>query len=462
MMIFKKAIPRRTFLRGVGATVALPLLDSMVPAFAATGDKAKPVQRLGFIYNPNGRIMEKWLPSINGAPTVHGKYSATTIESKIEFSPTLEPLAPFQDRLLVLSGLDIKAAFPRPGEAGGGHGRPCSAFLTGIHAKPGGAMGTSVDQLVARQLRKHTQLGSLELTLESPDILGKGDGAYSDAYTKTISWLTKMTPLPMEANPRAVFERLLGGSESTDPAVRSREIRRNRSILDSVTEEVNSLLTGFGPRDRTRLTEYLDSIRDIERRIQLAEEQVSRKLPEMERPAGMPATFSEHIKLMFDLEVLAFQGDLTRVTTMMLGPEQSDRIYREIGIADAHHQLSHHAGNVEWIEMIGKIDRLHSEMFAYYLEKLRSTPDGDGTLLDHSMIIYSSGLSSGMWHSHNDVPTLLAGGGAGRIKGGRHIRYPGLPLTNLHLTVMDIMGVPSEELTREETDATGKLEHLSI
>ena len=446
MMIFKKTIPRRTFLRGLGATVALPLLDSMVPAFAA-GEK--PAMRLGVIYSPNGRIMGNWIPQTEGAA--------------FELTPTLEPLAPFRENVLVLSGLNIKAADPLPGEPGGNHARPCAAFLTGIHPKPGGELGTSVDQLIARHMSRQTQLGSLELALESAEVLGKGDGAYSDAYTKTISWRTGTQPLPMEANPRAVFERLLGGSDSTDPAVRQREARKNRSLLDSVTEEVASLMPKFGPADRIRLTEYLDAIRDIERRIQLAEEQSSRELPEMDRPAGVPDTFADHIKLMYDLQILAFRGDLTRVTTLMLGPEQSDRPYREIGIADAHHQLSHHAGNQEWISQVAKIDRYHVEMFTYFLDKLRSTPDGDGTLLDHSVIVFGSGMSDGMWHRHNDVPTLVAGGGGGYIKGGRHIRYNGVPFSNLHLTVLDIMGVPSEGyLDKENGDATGKLEHLSI
>ena len=445
MMIFKKAIPRRTFLRGLGATVALPLLDSMVPAFAA----GPSVTRVGYVYNPNGRIMAKWTPATEG--------------SAFELTPTLEPLAPFRDQMLVLSGLNIKAADPRENEPGGNHARPCAAFLTGLHPKPGGAMGISVDQLVAREMGKQTQLGSLELALESGEVLGKGDGAYSDAYTKTISWRSGTTPLPMEANPRAVFERLLGGSDSTDAATRQKETRKNRSLLDSVTEEVASLLPKFGPSDRTRLVEYLDGIRDIERRIQLAEEQSAREMPKLDRPAGVPATFAEHIKLMYDLQALAFQADLTRVTTLMMGPEQSDRAYREIGIADSHHQLSHHAGNVEWINSVAKIDRYHTEMFAYFLEKLRSTPDGDGTLLDHSLIVFGSGMSDGMWHMHNDVPTVLAGGGGGRIKGGRHIRYAGVPFSNLHLTVLDILGVSSEGyLDREDSDATGKLEHLAI
>ena len=308
MMIFKKAIPRRTFLRGFGATLALPLLDGMVPAFGATGNTAaKPTVRMTFIYGPNGRIMNKWTPTKEGAA--------------FELTPTLEPLAPFRDRLLVLSGLNIKAADPIGNEPGGVHARPCAAFLTGIHPKPGGAMGISADQLAARELGKYTQLGSIELAMDSADVVGAADGAYSDAYTKTISWRSPTTPLPMENNPRKVFERLLGESGSTDPAERLRRIQNNYSILDFVTQDVASLLRDVGPSDRAKLTEYLDATRDIERRIQLAEQQASRELPEMERPAGVPSTYSEHAKLMFDLQVLAYQGDLTRVVTYMLGRE---------------------------------------------------------------------------------------------------------------------------------------------
>ncbi len=450
MMIFKKAIPRRTFLRGFGATLALPLLDGMVPAFGATGNTAaKPTVRMTFIYGPNGRIMNKWTPTKEGAA--------------FELTPTLEPLAPFRDRLLVLSGLNIKAADPIGNEPGGVHARPCAAFLTGIHPKPGGAMGISADQLAARELGKYTQLGSIELAMDSADVVGAADGAYSDAYTKTISWRSPTTPLPMENNPRKVFERLLGESGSTDPAERLRRIQNNYSILDFVTQDVASLLRDVGPSDRAKLTEYLDATRDIERRIQLAEQQASRELPEMERPAGVPSTYSEHAKLMFDLQVLAYQGDLTRVVTYMLGRESGDRAYREIGIGDGHHSLSHHSGNPEAIELCSQVDAFHSKMFAYFLEKMQSTPDGDGSLLDHSIIVYGSALSDGNAHLHNDVPILLLGSGTSRIQGGRHIRYPGYPMSNLLLTVLDRAGIPADGyLDSKYSDATGKLDIVSM
>ena len=450
MMIFKKAIPRRTFLRGVGTTLALPMLDSMVPALAAKGNTAaqQPV-RLTFTYGPNGRIMNKWTPAKEGAA--------------FELTPTLEPLAPFRDRLLVLSGLNIKAADPIGNEPGGVHARPCAAFLTGIHPKPGGAMGISADQLAARELGKQTQLGSLELAMDSADILGAADGAYSDAYTKTISWRSPTTPLPTENNPRKVFERLLGESANTDPAERLRRIQKKHSILDFVSRDVASLLRDVGPSDRAKLTEYLDATRDIERRIQIAEQQASRKLPEMERPAGVPSTYSEHAKLMFDLQVLAYQGDLTRVVTFMLGRESGDRAYREIGIGDGHHSLSHHSGNAEAIRLCSQVDAFHSKMFAYFLEKMQSTPDGDGSLLDHSIIVYGSALSDGNAHVHNDVPMLLLGGGTSRIQGGRHIRYPGYPMSNLLLTILDRAGIPADGyLDSKYSDATGKLDIVSM
>ena len=447
-IVFKKAIPRRTFLQGIGTTLALPLLDSMVPAFAAeTGSRG--ALRLSFFYGPNGRIMNKWTPATEG--------------TAFELPATLAPLANFQEQLVVLSGLHIKAADPVGNEPGGVHARPCASFLTGIHPKPGGATGISADQLAARKFAQETQLASIELAMDSADVLGAADGAYSDAYTKTISWRGPTTPLPMENNPRAVFERLVGESASTDPAVRMRQIQQKRSILDFLTQDVARLSREVGPADRSKLNEYLEAVRDIERRIQLAEEQASRELPEIERPAGVPPTYSEHAKLMMDLLVIAFQGDITRVSTFMLGREQGDRAYREIGIGDGHHSLSHHAGNPDAIALCAEIDALHSRLFAGFLEKMRATPDGDGSLLDHAIIVYGSGLSDGNAHLHNNVPMLLVGGGAGAIKGGRHLRFEGQPMSNLLLTVLDMAKVPIEGyLDSKYSDATGKLDLLSV
>ena len=449
-MIFKKAIPRRTFLRGVGATLALPLLDGMTPAFAGIGDSAStaPV-RTAFFYGPNGRIMSHWTPKAEGAA--------------FEMSPTLEPLTPFRDQLLVLSGLDIRAADPVGNEPGGVHARPCAAFLTGIHPRPNGSMGISVDQYMAREYGKQTQLGSLEISLEGPDQMGAADGAYSDSYLKTISWRSPTTPLPMENNPRRLFERLLGQNDSTDPAVRRRMAQRSGSILDFVSAEAARLSIGIGPADRAKLAEYLDAVRDIERRIQRAEEQSSREMVSMERPAGIPPTVEAHAKLLLDLMTLAFQADLTRVITFMWGREQGEGDYREIGVADGHHASSHHAGQAYMIENCIKIDAFHSRLFAYFLDRLRSTRDGGGSLLDHSIIAYGNGMSDGMGHVHHDIPMLLVGGAMGGTSKGRHVRHQNVPLSNLHLGILDRIGMPVEGFLDEKySDATGKLDVLSL
>jgi hypothetical protein len=450
MIITKKAIPRRAFLRGINTMLALPLLDAMVPAFATARDTAaNDAARLSFVYVPNGIVMEKWTPAAEG--------------TAFEFTPILEPLAPFRDHLLVLSGLAHTEGRPLPGESGD-HSRASSSFLTGVHVnQTGGANlrnGVSLDQIVAKELGKRTQLASLELGLDATEIAGTCDSGFACAYSNTLSWRSPTTPMPMENNPRAVFENLFGDSDSTDPRVRLAGIRSDHSILDFVTQDMADLLRGVGPSDRSKLSEYLDAIRDVERRIQLAEEQSSRKLPTLERPVGgIPATFEEHAKLMYDLQVLAYQCDLTRVTTFMVGHEQTTRTYAEIGIPDSHHPLTHHGGNAEKIAKVIRINMFHAKLFAYFLEKLRSTRDGDGSLLDHVMIVYGSGLSDGNMHSHDNLPVLLVGGGAGKVKGGRHLRYPAdTPMANLYLTLADMIGVPVESLGT----STGKLELLSV
>jgi hypothetical protein len=449
MTIFKKAIPRRTFLKGAGTMLGLPVLNSMVPAFASSPyapGEAPPV-RLGVVYVPNGIIMEKWTPAAEGAA--------------FELPPIMEPIASFQDQVTVLSGLNHLEANPAPGEGAGDHPRASSVFLTGVHAKTTEGtdmeVGVSADQIAARELGKHTQLASLELGVDSPDIVGSCEAGYTCAYFNTISWRTATTPNPMENKPRAVFERLFGDTSSTDPAARLTRIRENRSILDSVIETVRRLQKGLGPDDNAKLSEYLAAIRDVERRIQMAEEQGARELPSLERPVGIPPTFQEHAKLMFDLQTLAYQTDLTRVTTFMMGRELTGRTYREIGIPDAHHGLTHHSGDAGMIEKVIQINTYHMKMFSYFLDKLRSTPDGDGSLLDHSMIIYGGGISNGNMHKHDNLPILLAGGGSGRLQGGRHLRYPlekQIPMTNLYLTLLDKVGIPVEKLG----DSTGKLE----
>ena len=450
MMIFKKAIPRRAFLRGVGATLALPLLDGMVPAFAAQGDAtAQAATRLSIFAVPNGIMMDQWTPAAEGAI--------------MELPPILEPLAPFRDRFLVLSGLSQMAASKLPGEGGGQHPRACTAFLTGAHAKmtSGADMqaGISVDQIAAKQLGQHTQLASLELGMESSEVLGACESSYSCAYYNTISWRTPTTPLPMENRPRAVFERLFGDSGITDPEERLARIQENRSILDLVTQDVARLLKRLNPGDSGKLDQYLDAVRDVERRIQMAEKQSDRELPKLAGPVGVPETFSEYCTLMLDLQVLAHQSDLTRVCTFMLGHEMSNRAYPELGFGDTHHSMTHHQGDDEKIAKVIQINIFHAGLFAYYLEKLQSTPDGEGSLLDHSVILYGSALSDGNIHSFKDLPVLLVAGDGDRIQGGRHIRYPqDTPMTNLFLTMLDMLGVPVDSMA----DSTGKLELLSV
>ena len=449
MMIFKKALPRRTFLRGMGATLALPLLDGMVPALAGAQDRPKSPTRLSFIYVPNGIIMEKWTPAATG--------------SGFELTPILSPLAPFRQDLLVLSGLVANGARALAGEGAGEHARASATFLSGVHPKKteGSDLraGVTVDQIAAKRLGGDTQLASLEVALDSTDVVGTCDTGYSCAYSNTLCWRSETTPIPMENQPRAVFERLFGDSDSTDPGERRARIQRRRSILDSLVEDTTRLLTGLGPSDGAKLSEYLDAVRDVERRIQVAEDQSSRELPTFQRPVGIPASFTEHCKLMMDLQVLAFQTDMTRVITFMIGREQNTRVYDELGFSDAFHPLSHHQNDAAKIAKVIEINTLHTTMFAYFLDKLRSTRDGDGSLLDHSAIVYGSAISDGNLHLHDNLPVLVAGGASGHLKGGRHLRYKEeTPTTNLYLTLLDMMGIPLEKFG----DSTGQLELLSV
>ncbi len=449
MIVTKKHLPRRTFLRGVGASLALPLLDSMVPAFAAVRDPAaKPPQRLFIGYVPNGVIMDKWTPTQLGAD--------------FELPVTLEPLAPFKDRLLVLTGLASKPAMPLPGEGTGDHVRAAATFLTGVHPKktegPDIRGGVSLDQIAATELGKQTQLASLELALDPNELIGACEAGWSCAYSNTLSWKSPTTPLPMENQPRAVFERLFGDADDTTPQARLARIREDRSILDSVGEEVESFQQTLPANDRTKVTQYLDAIRDIERRIQRAEAQSERELPAMERPrGGIPGTFAEHARLMFDLQLLAFQADLTRVITFMMSREVSPRTYPELGIPDPHHGLSHHQNNPGQMEKLARLNRHHIEQLAYFMDRLESTPDGDASLLDHLTLMYGCGISDGNQHLHTNLPILLAGGG--RLKGGRHLRYADdTPLTNLQLTLLDMLGIETDSLG----DSTGTLNRLSV
>jgi len=437
MIIFKKHLPRRTFLRGVGAAVGLPLLNSMVPALTAFDKSpAKAVGRLGIVYVPNGILMEQWTPADGAA---------------LDSTPIMRPLASFKDRIVMLSGLANRRGDPVPGEGAGDHARAAGAFLTGVHPKKTEGIdlqaGISMDQIAAKVLGQETQLASLELALESREPLGACDPGYSCTYANTLCWSTPTTPLPMENDPRAVFERLFGGSESTDAASRLARAEEDRSILDAVIGEVAGLERQLGPGDRNKLDQYLEAIRDIERRIQKTQQQQDRALPTLDQPAGIPDTFEEHAKLMFDMQVLAYQADLTRIITFMIGHETSSRAYPEIGVPDAHHSLSHHNGAKDKIALLGKVNAYHTQTFAYYLERLNRTQDGDGSLLDHLALVYGSGMSDGNRHNHGDLPILLVGKGGGWLNGGRHLRYPqNTPVSNLFLTLLHRLGVPVEAI----------------
>jgi hypothetical protein len=448
-IITKRKIARRTVLRGLGGTIALPLLDAMVPALTAQSrTPAAPVRRLSLIYVGNGAAIEYWTPTGEGAD--------------FTMSPILEPLTPYRDRVVVLSGFDNKPALALVGEPGAGHGRVSPAFLSGIHPKPTeGAdfeAGITMDQIAAAQFRGVTELGSLELCLESTELAGTCEQGLSCVYTNTISWRAPTTPLPMENNPRAVFERLFGETGSTNADARLAHLKHRRSILDSLQQDVVRLRRTLGSRDRARVAEYLGAIRDVEQRIETAEAQATRELPVVEQPIGIPPTFEAHVKLMFDLQVLAYQCDLTRVITFMMVREISQRSYPEVGVSDAHHALSHHSNEPEKVAKLAKINTYHTQMLAYYLEKLRSTPDGDGTLLDHVMVLYGGGMGDSDRHDPRNLPILVAGGGTAGITGGRHVLYPpGTPLMNLHVTLLDKLGVPLERLG----DSTGELKELS-
>jgi hypothetical protein len=444
MIITKKSLPRRTFLRGIGASLALPLLDSMVPALAATSG-AKPALRLAFVYHPVGMIMNRWTPAVEG--------------SAFEFTPTMKALEPFRERMVVFSGL-AQVNGRALGDGAGDHAREGATWLTGAHPKKtegaGIRAGVSADQVAAKELGKITQLASLELGLESPSLAGGCDSGYSCAYTNTLSWRSPTTPLPVEVNPRLVFERLFGDGDSTDPKARLASLQEQRSILDYVAGSIDRLETKLGKSDRNKLSEYLEAIRDIERRIQKAEQQSAElKLPVMERPAAVPEAFDDYARLMMDLQVMAFQTDMTRVVTLMLGRAGSNRSYPSIGVSDGHHSITHHQNDPVKIDNIAKIDAHLVKTFAYLLDKLKSTPDGDGNLLDHSMIVYGSSLSDANAHTHHDLPIVLAGGGGGQIKGGRHLRYPkDTPMNNLLVSMLDKAGMPIANLG----DSTGKLD----
>lgn len=435
MLITRKAIPRRTFLRGTGAVLALPVLDAMTPALSA--ETKRPI-RMGFMSVPNG-IMD-----------LKNEFSPKAEGPLVEMTRILEPLTDFRDRLVLVSGLDSQQAAGLDFEVGGDHPRACTAWLTGTHARmTSGAdlhAGISVDQIAAKEFGKETQVASLEIGLESPEVVGACESAYGCAYYNTISWRNETSPLPMENRPRAIFERLFGEAGTTDPEVRLALRQEERSILDAITDDVRAMRASLGGTDRGKIDQYLDAVRDVERRMQLADKQSNRELPNIEGRVGAPEVFSEYFKLMADLMVLAWQTDMTRVITFMMGHEMSGRAYPEVGFGDAHHPNTHHQGDPEKIEKTTKINTFHVKMLSYYLDKLRSTPDGDGSLLDHSLILYGAALSDANLHLYTDLPLLLVGGGIGGIKGGMHVRYPKkTPMANLLLTMLDKAGVPRDE-----------------
>ena len=442
MMVFRKSIPRRTFLRGAGTALALPLLDAMFPAFASPAQSvSRRATRLSFFTVPNGIIMDKWTPAQIGS---------------YEITPVLERLAPFRDRMLVVSGLANNEARKLEFEIAGDHPRACSAYLTATHPKmTSGAdiqCGVSVDQIAARELGKQTQLPSLEIGLETP-MVGACESAYSCVYYNTIVWKSATTPLPMENRPRAVFERLVG--DSTDPAERSARLKENRSLLDLVADDLKRLMRSIGETDRLKLDQYSEAVRSVEQQIQIAEQQSSRELPEMEKPIGVPEKFSDYAKLMLDLQVLAFQGDMTRVSTFMLGHEMGGRAYPELGFGDQHHSLTHHQGDAAKIAKCLQINIFHADLYRYFLERLQAVPDGDGSLLDHSLLMYGSSLSDGNMHLYKDLPLVLVGSGATGIRGGRHVRYPeNTPIANLYIALLEKLGIHVDSFG----DSTGKLD----
>jgi hypothetical protein len=447
VIITRKSLARRTFLRGIGTTLALPFLDAMVPALASAA-ATKPVVRLSFVYHPVGMILDRWMPKTEG--------------TAFEITPTMKALEPFREDMTVLTGL-AQVSGRALGDGAGDHAREGATWLTGMHPKKtegvGIRAGISADQIAAKELGKNTQLASLELGLEGPSLAGGCDSGYSCAYTNTVSWRSETMPLPVEVNPRTVFERLFGDGETTDPAARLAMLQDQRSILDYVSGSIDRMETRLGNGDRHKLSEYLDSIRDIERRIQKAEQQNAQlRLPLMERPSSVPEEFEDHAKLMMDLQVIAFQTDMTRVITLMLGKAGSNRPYRSIGISDGHHSITHHQNDPVKIEKVAKIDAHLVETFAYLLQKMKSTPDGDGNLLDHSLILYGSGLGDANIHTHHELPTAVLGTGAGQLKGGRHLNYAkDTPLNNLLVSLLDMAGVRTDHFG----DSTGELEHIT-
>lgn len=441
MNLSRKSLPRRTFLRGVGVTLALPLLDAMVPAATAlAATAAAPVRRLGFVFMPMGCDVTRWTPP--------GK------DKLDELSPTLSSLAPVKEHVCVLSNMELQNAYP------GTHATSNAAFLSAARAKHTESsdyyLGTTVDQIAAQQIGRDTQLPSLEMAMDMLQTAGQCDNGYACVYQNNLSWSSPTTPLPAEAHPRLVFESLFGDGGSKGD--RQAALRRRASLLDFVKDDITRLGTTLGPADRSKVDQYLESVREVERRIEKAGRDVAdNPLPDLDRPVGVPAAYADHARLMFDLQLLALQGDVTRVITFQLARETSNRTYPEIGVSDPHHPLSHHGNDPAKIAKMARINQFHVSLFAEFLKKLKATPEGNGTLLDHSLYLYGSGMGNPNVHDHINLPILVAGGAAGGMKGGRHIRFERTtPLANLHLTLLDKVGVRLDKFA----DSSGKVEQL--
>ena len=445
--ITKKHISRRTFIRGVGVGLSLPLLESMVPAQTPlVKTAANPQLRLGLCFMPHGAVMAQWTPAEEGA---------------LKLSPILSPLEPHKDQVVVISNLAHKMAGPQgPGDNGGDHTRCPAVYLNGVHPKrTDGAdiqAGTTIDQIAAQKIGQDTLLPSLELAIEDySGLVGSCDVGFSCTYMNTMSWRTPTTPMPMEINPRVVFDRMFGDGATAEE--RLRRIETQRSILDAVTGQIRRLQGGLGASDRNRVAEYLDTIREIERRIQLAEKQSKSNLAVPGTPSGIPDEWEEHTKLMFDLMAIAFQAHITRISTFMMAREVSYRTFPKIGISEAFHPASHHQNNPARLEALAKIQTYHVSFLSYFLDRLKNTPDGDGNLLDHSLVLYGGAMSNSNVHNHGPLPIVVAGGAAGRMKGGRHLKYPeNTPMANLLMTILDKAGIPQESVG----DSTGFLSEV--
>lgn len=440
MMITKKALPRRTFLRGMGITLALPLLEAMVPAATPLSKTAAtPVRRLGFVFMPMGCDITRWTPQ------------GTTLDT---LSPILNSLEPVKNEINIVTNLELQNAYP------GSHATSNSAFLSAAKAKLTEStdyyLGTTVDQVAAQHIGQKTQLPSLEMAMDLLQVVGQCDNGYACVYHNNLSWSSPTTPLPAEAHPRIVFESLFG--EGGSMAERQAALHKKASLLDWFNEDIARLNRQLGPSDRAKVSHYLDTVREVERRIQKAEADAKdNPLPDLDRPVGVPAAYADHARLMFDLQVLAMQGDVTRVITFQLARETSNRTYPETGVSDPHHPLSHHGNDPEKIARMAKINAFHVSLFAEFLQKLKATPEGNGNLLDHSLYLYGSGIGNPNTHDHTNLPIIVAGGSASGIKGGRHIKYDKpKPLANLHLSLLDKVGVHVDSFA----DSTGKLDDV--